>query len=329
MHERFGGYDAETKIRGPMRHIPPEQAAEAATFRRLLQSQPEETVRRMFRQRLSEIAPEAVASALDREATLFFNRPSALSVNQYWGRMALWSISEAAVLTLGRDPRVVNWEAFAKEGATATPFANTLRNIEGLIERSVLAGLLDNPLEPSLYLSWCERMGLAPPTDLILEVESLKGARFNWPDAYWRLMEMHQQALDHNNAWAKAYGDLVSEHEAALDRLAQTEALAMSSIEQLDAERTERAEEVKALRAEQDGAPKEMKSRERETASKIITGIAIAAYRLDPKAKRSDVVPEIVGDLERLGISVSDETIRKFLKIGIELLPPDADASAA
>jgi hypothetical protein len=100
-------------------------------------------------------------------------------------------------------------------------------------------------------------------------------------------------------------------------------------LEELDAERTEHAREVEGLQSELAAIPKEMKTRERDSASKIIAGIIIAAYGLDPQAKRSDIVPEVVGDLERLGIPVSDETIRKFLKLGIEQLPKDAKITAA
>lgn len=329
VHERFGGYDAETKLRGPMRHIPPEQAAEAVSFRRLLQSQPEETVRRMFRQRLSELAPEAAASVLDREASLFFNRPSALAVNQYWGRMAVWSISEAAALTLGRDPRVVNWAAFEREGASATPFASILRNVEGLIERSVLAGLLDNPLEPSLYLSWCERMGFAPPLELISAVEDLKGARFDWPAAYWRLMDVHQQALDHNRAWAESYADLTSAYEAALERLAEVEALAMNAFEQLDAEIAERSTEIEALTAKLAHAAKELGPREKESILKAFLASTIYGLGFDPWAARSPIPGQVAAEAERLGIPVSDATVLKWLRAAVELLPPKDEATVA
>lgn len=329
MHERFGGYDAETKIRGPMRNIPPEQAAEAASFRLLLQSQPEEAVRRMFRQRLSELAPEAAASVLDREATLFFNRPSALSVNQFWGRMALWSISEAAALTLGRDPRVVNWDAFEKESVSATPFANTLRNIEDLIERSVLAGLLDNPLEPSLYLGWCERMGLAPPPELISAVEGLQGARFDFPAAYWRLMDVHQQALDYNQAWAEAYAVLKSEHEVALERLAQTETLAMNAFEQLDAEIAERSAEIESLKIQLAKGTKELSPKERESLLKAFLASTIYGLGFDPRATRSPIPGQIAAESERLSIPVSDATVLKWLRAAAEFLPPKSEATVA
>lgn len=283
----------------------------------------------MFRQRLSELAPEVDASILDREATLFFNRPSALPVHQYWGRMALWSISEAAVLTRGRDPRVVNWEAFEKEGLTATPFASAVGNLENLILRSVAAGLLDDPLEPSLYLAWCERMGLTPPPDLVLAVEDLKGARFDFEAAYWRLMEVHQQTLDYNRAWAEAHAALTSEYEVALERAEGAEALAMSAFEQLNAEVTERSNEIEAVRTELGAAARELGPRERESVLKSFLSATIYGLGWDPSAKKSPIPGEIAAASERLGIPVSDATVLKWLRAAAELLSPDAKITAA
>lgn len=195
IHERHGGYDAETKLLGQMAKIPADQEADAETFRNLLQSQSENAVRMLFLERRQELAPEANAAIIDREAALFFHRPLALPNYGYWGRMAVWSIAEATALVLGRDPRVVNWQAFEAEGVAATPFAVKYRNIGDLIHRSVIAGLLDNPLEPSLFLAWCTRMQLFPPQELVSEIEKVRGQQIDWQVSYWRLSEVHQQAL--------------------------------------------------------------------------------------------------------------------------------------
>ena len=67
---------------------------------------------------------------------------------------------------------------------------------------------------------------------------------------------------------------------------------------------------------------KELGTRERETLLKIIIGMAIKGYGYDPHIKRGDAVPEIVSDLDALGIGVSDDTVRKHLKAAVQLLPP-------
>ena len=63
--------------------------------------------------------------------------------------------------------------------------------------------------------------------------------------------------------------------------------------------------------------------RERESMLKLIIGMAVAGYRFDPKLKRSDSVPEIVNDLEKLGVPLDPDTVRKYLREGAELLPPE------
>jgi hypothetical protein len=56
-------------------------------------------------------------------------------------------------------------------------------------------------------------------------------------------------------------------------------------------------------------------TRERTTAYKLILGLAAKGYGYKPseRGKRDTVVPEIVSDLETLGLAVSDETVRKWL----------------
>jgi hypothetical protein len=74
-------------------------------------------------------------------------------------------------------------------------------------------------------------------------------------------------------------------------------------------------------------APKEksLGTRERETLLKIIIGMAIEGYRYNPGAAKNTAVSEIANDLEKLGITVSDDTVRKWLNEGAELLPQEAE----
>ena len=325
IHERHGGYDAETKLLGQMARIPTDQVADAETFRKLLLSQSEEAVRALFRERLQELAPEADAAILDREASLFFNQPSALPNYAYWGRMAVWSIAEATALVLGRDPSVVNWQTFEAEGVAATSFAVKYRSIGDLIHRSVIAGLLDNPLEPSLFLAWSTRMQLFPPQELVSEIEKVRGQQIDWRVSYWRLSDVHQQALNDNQAWSDAYAEQADRLEEAERALRKLQDFAMQTLQRVAAERVEHSQEIDELRAELGDAleSKALDPRERDSVSKIVAGIALAKYGHKPSARRTETVANIMHDLDHAGVSVSDETIRKLLKRGVELLPPE------
>ena len=58
----------------------------------------------------------------------------------------------------------------------------------------------------------------------------------------------------------------------------------------------------------------ELGTRERETLLKLVIGMAIEGYRHSPEAARSDAPAEIASDLAKHGISVTDDTVRKWLK---------------
>ena len=66
-------------------------------------------------------------------------------------------------------------------------------------------------------------------------------------------------------------------------------------------------------------------TRERESLLKLVIGMAIAGYRYDPKASRGPVTSEIVNDLEKLGIPLDADTVRKYLREARELLPPETE----
>jgi hypothetical protein len=63
-------------------------------------------------------------------------------------------------------------------------------------------------------------------------------------------------------------------------------------------------------------------TRERETMLKLIIGMAMKGYSYNPKAKRSDRINDIVCDLEKCGVKLSDDTVRRYLREAADLLPP-------
>lgn len=63
-------------------------------------------------------------------------------------------------------------------------------------------------------------------------------------------------------------------------------------------------------------------TRERDSLLKLFVGMAVEQYGFDPKAIRSPVAMQIASDVARAGLSITDDTIRKYLREGAELLPP-------
>ncbi|CAM5538231.1 hypothetical protein ECAE60S_04159 [Eoetvoesiella caeni] len=69
------------------------------------------------------------------------------------------------------------------------------------------------------------------------------------------------------------------------------------------------------------GSPaKELDVRERESLLKLLIGMAAGRYRHELGAKKSVAVTPILQDVERLGLAVSSETVRKYLKEAERLL---------
>lgn len=70
---------------------------------------------------------------------------------------------------------------------------------------------------------------------------------------------------------------------------------------------------------------KPLKTRERETALKLIIGMAMAGYKYNPRMNKNTAIADITNDLDKLGIAVSDDTIRKWLNEAAEHLPQEPE----
>ena len=53
--------------------------------------------------------------------------------------------------------------------------------------------------------------------------------------------------------------------------------------------------------------------------------MAIKGYLYKPRAAKNPAVLDIANDTEHLGITVSDDTVRKWLNEAAEYLPPDTE----
>jgi len=71
----------------------------------------------------------------------------------------------------------------------------------------------------------------------------------------------------------------------------------------------------------EDATEKSLATRERESLLKLVIGMAMKGYRYDPSALKNTAVPEIVSDLQELALTITDDTVRKYLKEARELLP--------
>ena len=67
---------------------------------------------------------------------------------------------------------------------------------------------------------------------------------------------------------------------------------------------------------------KSLGTTERGTLLKLVIGMAIFGYRYDPLRSKNEATSEIAKDLVKLGMSVSDDTVRKYLKEATDAVLP-------
>lgn len=93
----------------------PEPLVKADRRRAELMALPESELRGLYdgivRQQQEADARRAAAV----EAAKFYNAPGARAAYGYWLTMDTWSLDDMVALLLGRDPRVVSWEAISAE----------------------------------------------------------------------------------------------------------------------------------------------------------------------------------------------------------------------
>lgn len=74
-------------------------------------------------------------------------------------------------------------------------------------------------------------------------------------------------------------------------------------------------------------ANREAHPRERRSLQILVAGMAAGPYRFNPKADRNSATAAIVGDIERLGLSMDKDTVLTHLRCAfdeLDIAPPDS-----
>lgn len=125
-------------------------------------------------------------------------------------------------------------------------------------------------------------------------------------DCLIEVPEALQSALDRHGLKSQDW-KVAFQNQTALVAALQQELLAKNS--EIDAFSVNRLPE------------KSLGARERESLLKLVLAMAIDGYGYDPSAAKSPTAGELAGHVELLGMSLSDDTIRNYLKEAKELLP--------
>tara|TARA_Y100000815_G_scaffold274481_1_gene308739 strand:- start:41456 stop:42442 length:987 start_codon:yes stop_codon:yes gene_type:complete len=244
------------------------------------------------------------------EAALWFNQPDVAADFGYWAAASYWTQDEAVALSLGKEPRQVTWEALSPY-LNKSPLANDFADRRLLVQRAVTMQQLYTHTLPPFFLAWARRTKMQVPPELEVAVEALGQQIADWKtfyDAKVQLVEALQERLELEKK--------TTEQQAA-------------QIAELDRASSEAAERVRSIIAEKDsriaelesGSSKSAASRERQSLLKLVIGMAIKGYGHNPDAARTSTSREISSDLQLIGLSLDEDTIRRYLTEAKDLLP--------
>lgn len=224
----------------------------------------------------------------------FYDLPNAQADFEHWAKMDYWKLDEALALSFGKNPHRVVWGKL-QEFRELSPLAREFEKRREIVYRSKTIKQLSDPVLPGKFIIWALEKGFKMPAELRKNVEKF-GNILDWKQAYDKLNATYAQL---NQLFDK-------QKELHAAEIARLEA----SIKNLE----EKANSI---------TEKNLSVRERESLFKIIIGMAIIGYRYDPKADKTPTAAEIEEDLAKLGLSLNEDTIRKWLRAAAEVLPSE------
>lgn len=257
-----------------------------------------------------------------------FNKFGTEADFEHFGRCAYLTPDEAVALSLGKDPRFVNW-AIVKPYLGTSLFALDYANRLDLVERAIAWGELPKLLTPLQFLTWAHQFKVPVPDELI-HCTFARGE----PIKYWHDLceEIENELLSTKDQLQAAYETIEELQEAQMLETQQTFEEWLATQDQIEQLNREHEEEKAALHEGLEQAQKELEALRQHFCSanpvseKVLTTternslltIAIAAavdgYGHDPKSKKNSAPREIADSAVRLGLKLTDETVLKYLK---------------
>jgi hypothetical protein len=230
----------------------------------------------------------------------FFNQPHAKADFVHWAKAAHWTLDEAVALCFGKEPTIVSWNKVQKY-TEISRFAGQYAKLRELTMRAKEWEQLYDPVLPGFFLAWAKRYDVGYPPELEEQVVARGGDIADWKSLYDELkLRSDEAAAAAERALAderRVVAELVRERESLRERVGQLQ------------------EAVREVRE------RPLLSKERDSALKLIIGMAVKGYTYDPSRQRNDATKEISGDLASLGIPLDPDTVRKWLREASQLLP--------
>lgn len=253
-------------------------------FIRELNQKPSEEIIALVRQ---EKDKEAAAEQIAREHAdqkEFFNQPPATTVDYtHWAKMGTWTVNEAIALSMGRNPKQVNWELI--KGKSHSPFVQAYSARQDLVMRGDLpwehVGMGVARVKPVAFYNWLVKLELTFPEELQRELIKFAGA-VDWKKSY-------EVAMEHNRKLNTKVNELA---ETLIDKVEQAQA---------KKEQTE----------------KPLATTEKNTLLKMVYAMAKDAYGFTPGVKGS-AASDIEKATTAAGMKLDADTARKWLKFAAD-----------
>lgn len=207
----------------------------------------------------------------------------------HWSRMARWDMDQATALALDLDP-----DDLAARPHDVGP--ERYKKLRAIVANHVSTGRLPYLAEPAEFLAWAFANGVTVSVALLRTVEAQHGIIADWR---------------HLNGVLR---------DEALERQARIEAL--------EAECNRLCTGLAAINVVSKIAESSARTRAEASLLKMILGMAMDQYGFRADGRNSPAASKIRSALLRYGISLDEDTVRKWLRIAGEEVDHEARENA-
>jgi hypothetical protein len=249
---------------------------------------------------------------LDRHR--FFNEPKAAASFVRWAKRPCWTLDEATALILGKNPEIVDW-AHIEPLIGVSSFAARFADIRRHLTHARANGQLLDPVSPDFFLTWARDRGVVLPQALEGCIDDRRSRTFPVPEAAGV------------EADGNAGGDAKTVLAAQLERAAPSDRTGEAISDKIICFTREQsrlrvmAERMKAVDERTAEIENDLTGDASDALVKMVIAMAVGRYGFDPDVDRDSTVTDIVRDLEKVGLSLSPDTVRKWLCEATACLP--------
>jgi len=248
-------------------------------YREELEAMPSENLATIFDAEQAAYQKELFKRISKDEKRRFFSQPKATANFNHWSKASYWTLDEGVALVLGKEPEFVNWKNI-EPFKSRSPFAKRYMRVYDLARRACVAHELQNKNSPKIFLAWARKNEFDIPHELSQLVKVRRGTPPRLEEEYTKPKQLFDQQA--------------------------------TNLIKLQKEKDSIQEKLNEITK----AP--LHESERNSLLKLVYGMAVSAYNYAPGKTRNPATGEnrgsIYADLQRVDISLSSDTIRRFLK---------------